>query len=448
MKRLIGYTLALFLLLGSGLAHAQSAVWTGDYFVVVGKNEKQQYAVTYGYHLKWHEIKAGPDFRGGTLADLATAPLAARDDARLPGRYELLAVGNLDGQAYVVTGYEYATEPRFLDGMEPLPSLTTATAAVWAGPHYVVLGRGMGGDGVLPTPRDMVAYGRPGDWQVVQLPFNDELRFTHLAAAPLARPYGDAATWKRPPIVPTYQLLAVGTYPDGSAFAMLGYEIDGVPTFTDQPLPIPEIVNPISVEWTGRDYLVVGDRGDGQFGVMYGLPGRWARAEDFTLDGGQFTGLAVAPHASILPDPQYELLSVGTLKKMAVSLAGRAVGGVPEFDRGCSLIPELRGTAQDPPSPGPAYVVGASEAGAVSAPYPNPFDARAVFSVTVGEDQRVRVAVYDALGREVAVLHDGVLAAGPAHTFAFEAGVLSSGRYLVRAQGERFVQTRPVVLAR
>jgi hypothetical protein len=48
----------------------------------------------------------------------------------------------------------------------------------------------------------------------------------------------------------------------------------------------------------------------------------------------------------------------------------------------------------------------------------------------------------------VAVLHDGVLAAGPAHTFAFEAGVLSSGRYLVRAQGERFVQTRPVVLAR
>src|SRR5690606_21868297 len=132
MKRLIGYTLALFLLLGSGLAHAQSAVWTGGYFGVVGKNEKQQYAVTYGYTLKWHELKAGLEVHVGTLAAITTAPLAARDDARLPGRYELLAVANLDGQAYVVTGYEYATDPRFLDGMEPLPSLTTATAAVWA----------------------------------------------------------------------------------------------------------------------------------------------------------------------------------------------------------------------------------------------------------------------------------------------------------------------------
>ena len=44
----------------------------------------------------------------------------------------------------------------------------------------------------------------------------------------------------------------------------------------------------------------------------------------------------------------------------------------------------------------------------------------------------IRVAAYDALGREVAVLHDGVLAAGE-HEVRFDAAGLAPGPYVVRA---------------
>ncbi|MEP0545471.1 MAG: T9SS type A sorting domain-containing protein [Rhodothermales bacterium] len=80
--------------------------------------------------------------------------------------------------------------------------------------------------------------------------------------------------------------------------------------------------------------------------------------------------------------------------------------------------------------------------------YPNPFTASTSFALTVPASGPARVEVFDLLGRRVAVLHDGPLAAGAEHHFTFHAASLPSGLYVVRATGEGFTETRRVTLAR
>jgi hypothetical protein len=84
----------------------------------------------------------------------------------------------------------------------------------------------------------------------------------------------------------------------------------------------------------------------------------------------------------------------------------------------------------------------------LTAAHPNPFAASTSFALTVPESGRTRVEVFDVLGRRVAVLHDGPLAAGPEHRFTFHAADLPSGLYVVRASGEDFTQTRRITLSR
>jgi hypothetical protein len=54
------------------------------------------------------------------------------------------------------------------------------------------------------------------------------------------------------------------------------------------------------------------------------------------------------------------------------------------------------------------------------------------------------------LGRALATLHDGPLAAGDVHRFDFQTAGrgLATGVYFVRAVGETFSDTRRVVLVR
>ncbi|RMH58615.1 MAG: choice-of-anchor B family protein [Bacteroidetes bacterium] len=82
----------------------------------------------------------------------------------------------------------------------------------------------------------------------------------------------------------------------------------------------------------------------------------------------------------------------------------------------------------------------------LAAAYPNPFNPATRLTLTLGTAQRVTLAVYDALGREVARLHDGPLAAGT-HAFVFEAPAgLPSGSYVVRATGPEAASTRTITL--
>jgi hypothetical protein len=63
--------------------------------------------------------------------------------------------------------------------------------------------------------------------------------------------------------------------------------------------------------------------------------------------------------------------------------------------------------------------------------YPNPFNPSTEIRWTMDVGRETRLAIYDLLGREVAVLVDGPMSAG-AHSVTFDGSGYSSGVYLVR----------------
>jgi hypothetical protein len=86
--------------------------------------------------------------------------------------------------------------------------------------------------------------------------------------------------------------------------------------------------------------------------------------------------------------------------------------------------------------------------------YPNPFNPSTAIKYTVGvvsgqspAASRVRLAVYDLLGREVAVLVDGSMASG-SYDVQFDGSGLSSGTYIYRLTAGERVETRRMVLVR
>ena len=91
---------------------------------------------------------------------------------------------------------------------------------------------------------------------------------------------------------------------------------------------------------------------------------------------------------------------------------------------------------------------GLTEAYRVSDAFPNPASDRAALRVEVREAQDVTVEVFDVMGRRVALLHDGPMAAAQVNTVTFATGALAPGAYVVRVRGEQFQATRRVTLAR
>ncbi|MDP2884490.1 MAG: T9SS type A sorting domain-containing protein [Ignavibacteria bacterium] len=77
--------------------------------------------------------------------------------------------------------------------------------------------------------------------------------------------------------------------------------------------------------------------------------------------------------------------------------------------------------------------------------YPNPFNPSTTIRFDLPQAAKVRLAVYDMLGREVAVLADEERPAGQ-HSVRFDAGKLSSGMYIFRLQAGSFHQTKKLML--
>lgn len=140
-----------------------------------------------------------------------------------------------------------------------------------------------------------------------------------------------------------------------------------------------------------------------------------------------------------------------------------ATGGVIDSD-GVYIAGETTGefvvTATDPATGlsgtarvGNGVAVAVEEAGDVPeafhlAPnYPNPFNAETTIAFTLPQPARVRLAVYDVLGREVAVLVDDALPPGT-HQARFDASRLASGVYFYRLAADRSSQTRTMLLLR
>jgi plastocyanin len=81
----------------------------------------------------------------------------------------------------------------------------------------------------------------------------------------------------------------------------------------------------------------------------------------------------------------------------------------------------------------------------LSALSPNPFREEVAFTLTAATPEPVRVAVFDARGREVDVLHDGPLPAGTPVPFVWAPATARAGVYLVRIEGATFRTTQKVV---
>ena len=77
--------------------------------------------------------------------------------------------------------------------------------------------------------------------------------------------------------------------------------------------------------------------------------------------------------------------------------------------------------------------------------YPNPFNPETTIRVHLNEDAAVSLVVYDALGREVSRLMDGVQEAGT-HEVVFQANDLPSGLYLYKLVSPAGAQTRTMLL--
>ena len=85
--------------------------------------------------------------------------------------------------------------------------------------------------------------------------------------------------------------------------------------------------------------------------------------------------------------------------------------------------------------PGPTGSAGAVPSGVSVTAVPNPSGGRPSVAVTLGRPSAsVRVSVFDALGREVAVLHDGPLGAGT-HRLGLDGEALPAGSYVARVVG-------------
>lgn len=104
------------------------------------------------------------------------------------------------------------------------------------------------------------------------------------------------------------------------------------------------------------------------------------------------------------------------------------------------LAPEILVDVEEPAEAPPA-------AFRLAPNYPNPFNLTTRIRYALSTRSRVRLSVYDALGRRVRVLVDAEQAAG-GHEVSFEAESLPSGVYFYRLEAGAFDQTQPMTLVR
>ena len=96
--------------------------------------------------------------------------------------------------------------------------------------------------------------------------------------------------------------------------------------------------------------------------------------------------------------------------------------------------PEITATATEPGPPAVRLVVS-----------PNPFRDGAVLRLTLPAAGPARVEVFDALGRRVALLHDGPLPGGAEAVLRLDGGALPPGLYVARVTAGAFVAARRLV---
>jgi hypothetical protein len=110
--------------------------------------------------------------------------------------------------------------------------------------------------------------------------------------------------------------------------------------------------------------------------------------------------------------------------------------GTEHFSDPVRVTVTTTGVGEDPSTP---------SAFALHQNYPNPFNPKTVISYQSPVASRVRLVVYDMLGREVATLMDGMMGPGR-HEVPFDATGLASGIYMYRLTAGERVESRKMLL--
>lgn len=184
-----------------------------------------------------------------------------------------------------------------------------------------------------------------------------------------------------------------------------------------------------------------------------GLLGPPALAQAAPAQAGPADGPAAGPvhltTVSVGPAP-VDLASgpvrlAGTLARARPLASGPVrVWGTVSAAAGPEAPPEPDAVAEAAPAAAAAEVPAAF---ALRPVYPNPLASRARVPYELPEGAAVRVSVYDALGREVAVLAEGDRPAGY-HEAGLEARSLAPGLYVVRLRAGAFVAAHRFTVVR
>lgn len=154
---------------------------------------------------------------------------------------------------------------------------------------------------------------------------------------------------------------------------------------------------------------------------------------------GDLYGLASGEAVGSFVEGAWEMDSFGNWSNISNAWWGGQNGAIIWID-----ATEVTGVASTAAESDVAVVPQSTD---LHAAWPNPFNPTTVIPFDLAETSRVRLSVYDVLGREVARLVDGNLPAGR-HQFRFQAENLASGTFLVQLTTERTTTSRSVVLVR
>ena len=163
-------------------------------------------------------------------------------------------------------------------------------------------------------------------------------------------------------------------------------------------------------------------------------------AADYTLDVTLPDGTPVASFEAplALPDTAVTVLASGFLNP-AANQDGPAFGLLAVFPSGDTvLLPSVSTAADGAP---------AADALALGAPAPNPLRGAGTVSFSLAAPGTARLALYDALGREVAVLADDAFGAD-VHQARLDTRALASGVYVLRLVTDAGVRARTVTVVR
>ena len=373
------------------------------------------------------------DLVTGTVRNFPTGAPAPPPSPRPPGPTRVL-----QGSALAVTEdrvYAIAPTPRAYDRQSGAEVWTTTGRLYFARNNGDVLlldgpGGPGGADGTLYAagPFFEVA-GTPRDGFAAFAPRTGDVLAWDVQADP-GRAEGYAAAW----------LDIDGDGPTAPALYLGG---DGIETVQGQARASAFAVDPLTaapLPWVPEiglglvTSLASQQRGDRAGGVIYGP---FSNAYD-AASGEPLTWDAVLEGSAqiILASEQHGAVFVGGA--FYNSLRGSGHANVVAVTPAAPFLPTAGELSEPADVPATAMLALSGS---------NPFSRQTTLTLSLPSPQSVEVALYDVLGRRVAVLHDGPLGAGT-HALLVDGSPLPAGVYVARAIGSSFSVSQALTLVK